>query len=896
MPDPSSQVDLIAQARSFFAEHLIKAAPNTLAVVLEAARALNDQPAERLIAQARSDQLQQLMQRGPRWTELLTERLRDLLSPSLSHSTRAGTLASSLQGEPALQLVDDETVQKEILTQRLGLAVMDRCTWEFADLRARAEHLLKGEDLAEHDLFRPQSLARAYVKTWVEAGLSVDAWSGMDAALQTDIAQHGLKAYEATNAWLIQRGVLPEIDMRSFIRRSDGSSTQVGALDEREPVRRANPAQPSRAGALQPEAQPDDAEEGAGSEQAPSAALQAVLPDLVRQPGQRPAERGAASARQGGSMASGTAGGGHRGPVEAGRPAGGASGSGGGIVSGGGGGFSGQAGPASGDGQSTGGGGMTGRGESGASGQGARQEAPTVMSAYRGSLDDETRMMTRQAPGVGRANLVLENFSRMMDRHLPGFKDTANHQPASGRLAEAMNRTQERLAAQVEAAAVGGGSGAGGGAAMASPSVMMREFRERQQVLKDAANTPAERATIELVALLFQSILTEDRIPAVLRVWFARLQMPVLRVAIAEPDFFSSLDHPTRRLIDRMGACVMGFEGGAEAIGPALEAEIKRVVQVVEAFPDTGRRVFQTVLNEFERFLEKYFSEHHEVAKAGVSLAQQIEQRETLSIQYTIELRKMLAEVPVQEGVRDFLFHIWADVLATTAVRHGPNSEDVKLVRNAAAELMWTASAKTSREERAEVIRRLPPLLATLRQGMTLAGQAVGKQEEAMKSLSFALTAAFGARATVITNAQLDELQQRLATIEEMLPDEDFEIDETWVLDESHPQSDQLQIVSDGGSMPTPATLVAAGQLGLGTAYRLDYRGRQDVVRLTWQGMRQQLSLFVTAKGRCVLFQRPRLAAFLQAGLLVPAQDESLTLAATRSAIQQINANPARLH
>ncbi|MFX8235293.1 DUF1631 family protein, partial [Acinetobacter baumannii] len=77
--------------------------------------------------------------------------------------------------------------------------------------------------------------------------------------------------------------------------------------------------------------------------------------------------------------------------------------------------------------------------------------------------------------------------------------------------------------------------------------------------LKHAAGTPAERATIEIVAMMFQSILTEERIPATVRVWFARLQMPVLRVAVGEPDFFAAADHPARRLIDRMGACVMGF-------------------------------------------------------------------------------------------------------------------------------------------------------------------------------------------------------------------------------------------------------------------------------------------------------------------------------------------------
>ena len=96
---------------------------------------------------------------------------------------------------------------------------------------------------------------------------------------------------------------------------------------------------------------------------------------------------------------------------------------------------------------------------------------------------------------------------------------------------------------------------------------MLEELHQRKQALKQAATTPVERATIEIVALLFQSILTEERIPASVRVWFARLQMPVLRVAVSEPDFFATVDHPARRLIDRMGACVMGFDATGRAVG-----------------------------------------------------------------------------------------------------------------------------------------------------------------------------------------------------------------------------------------------------------------------------------------------------------------------------------------
>jgi hypothetical protein len=350
-------------------------------------------------------------------------------------------------------------------------------------------------------------------------------------------------------------------------------------------------------------------------------------------------------------------------------------------------------------------------------------------------------------------------------------------------------------------------------------------------------------------------------------------------------------------LIDRMGACVMGFDAHSTRVsGGAVEKEIKRVVQVVEAYPDTGRRVFQTVLTEFERFLEHYFKNENEASRKGVSLAQQVEQRETLAIQYTIELRKMLNEVPVPEGVREFLFQVWADVLAMTAVKSGLGGEEIKEMKRAAADLIWSASAKVSRDERADVIRRLPPLLKTLRDGMQGAGVSAGAQDEHIQRLNTSLAAAFTARTASIPKDRLEQLMARLETLEELLPDaDDMEIDESLVLDLSGHESNELEVVNAGGSMPTPAMAAWARELQVGGWYMLDYRDRNESVQLAWQGMRRQLTLFVTPQGRGILFQQQRLAAFLQAGLLVPVQDESLTVRATRTALAKLDVDPSRL-
>jgi hypothetical protein len=547
---------------------------------------------------------------------------------------------------------------------------------------------------------------------------------------------------------------------------------------------------------------------------------------------------------------------------------------------------------------------MSGAGGLGGQGGGRQGAAAAPMPGQRnsglqpfGPAYEETHMIT-QTPGLartaGQSQAVLGKLNQVVGRQVPGFAPTmpvpnlGEPPRVSPGLGQAMRAADQVVRRHADPDL---------GLPTGSPSALLHDLQESKRALKLAASTPVERATIEIVALLFQHILMEERLPASIRVWFARLQMPVLRVAVSEPDFFATINHPARMLIDRMGACVMGFAGdAAEQSEDDLHKEIKRIVQVVEAYPDTGRRVFQTVMVEFERFLETYFRDQNEASRKGVSLAQQVEQRETWAIQYTIELRKMLDGVPVHEGVREFLFRVWADVLAHSAVLTTPASNETKALKRAAADLIWSASAKTSREERADVLRRLPPLLKLVRDGMARAGLSVAKQDEHVQALNAALAAAFSARSAAISSAHLKEVTERLESLDEILPDlANIDLDEQTLRDLSGHESDNLEVVAEGGTMPTPAMVSWARELQIGTWFRLEYRHKQEPVQLAWHGLQKQLALFVTPSGRGVLFQLRRLAAFLQAGLLVPVEEESLTTRATREALAKLDADPGRL-
>jgi hypothetical protein len=770
---------LAAQARRVYVEALLLGVPATVQTVLNGAHRLANEKADPPTAHKRMNVAMDLQRPAAHWQQTLIDRL--AAGPGSPSAARAGGGAMrgfEGGGMPAMALVDDDTIEIEILSSRLALAMMDKASWEFTDLRARLSSLERREELDGADILRPHVVARAVVDTWRGTGLPLDHWVTVQQVLHTSFGELIEEAYHETNRWLMSEGVRPEIDLRPYIRRSRGVSpsgtpvtTGFGDMgDDRSTSRRGS---------------------GGGSGNA----------------GGFPGSGGAPSSQRG------------------------------------------------------------------------------------GEVGEETRLMTRMTGlprGAGHAEAVLGRLNKLVGRQVPQFADTTVPQSSAG-LRQAISDAQAGIQRHL------GAAGRDDRGPISTPA-LLQEMQQRKTALKQAATSPVERATIEIVALLFQSILMEEKIPAQVRVWFARLQMPVLRVAVSEPDFFAATDHPARKLIDRMGACVMGFDVSARAVGDALDKEIKRVVQVVEAYPDTGRRVFQTVLTEFERFLEHYFSNENAATRKGVSLAQQVEQRETLAIQYTIELRKMLNQMPVQEGVRLFLFQVWADVLATTALKSGAGSEATKVMKRAAADLIWSAGAKVSREERADVIRRLPPLLKTLREGMAGAGLPQEKQDEHIQSLNDSLAAAFTAKAAAIPAERLDELMARLEDLEEMLPDaDDMVIDESIVMDLSGHESTELQIVTEGGSMPTPAMIAWARELQVGGWYMLEHRGNIEAVQLAWQGLRKQLSLFVSQQGRGTLFQQHRLASFLQAGLLVPAQDEALTVRATRSALAKLDADPARL-
>lgn len=256
---------------------------------------------------------------------------------------------------------------------------------------------------------------------------------------------------------------------------------------------------------------------------------------------------------------------------------------------------------------------------------------------------------------------------------------------------------------------------------------------------------------VESLALLFQTILQEDRLTPLLRVWIARLQTPVMQQALSEPDSFQDGTHPARRLLSGVGSCAMGLSGDTLPCG-ALEHEVKRLVLLIEQYPDSGKRVYEQANEEFINFLTTFGTDPTHKEKVDCVICQK-DQKEALSVQYAIALRDLLKEKPVQAEIREFLFKVWTEVLAVTAVRKGLQHTDTLLLKKTAIDLICANGGLIEQTGHAYAIRKIPLLLQRLRAGMTLLGLPIDDRDAHINMISGTLAKAFSSRNQDIATA-----------------------------------------------------------------------------------------------------------------------------------------------
>jgi hypothetical protein len=245
-------------------------------------------------------------------------------------------------------------------------------------------------------------------------------------------------------------------------------------------------------------------------------------------------------------------------------------------------------------------------------------------------------------------------------------------------------------------------------------------LRSLQQSPVMQAASPLDAVLVDAVATLFDVVFDEATIPDRLKAQIARLQIPVLKAAMLDRNFFSQSNHPVRRMLDAIATLAVHLPDN-EAGNARLDAISKTVSHVLETF-ENDIAVFDVAATELEAMGTRLESTLEETVDASLQQdIDQIKQSERAELAPVIVhdfINRALKEQPVVEAVREFVRRDWAQLLTLDYVREGEQGAHFNSHVETMRELIWSVQPKADMDARLMLVRILPGLLKRLREGV----------------------------------------------------------------------------------------------------------------------------------------------------------------------------------
>jgi hypothetical protein len=249
-------------------------------------------------------------------------------------------------------------------------------------------------------------------------------------------------------------------------------------------------------------------------------------------------------------------------------------------------------------------------------------------------------------------------------------------------------------------------------------STVMKEISKFQGKSGKKQIAQADIDSIDIVSRLFDFILDDPGLTDSLKVQIVRLQIPLLKVAILDNDFFSTKSHPARQLLNELAYAGSGLE----TTDPEEDATLKMVSYVVDRIQaefEENTGIIESLLAEFTAFMER--------EKESNKLTEDVLVGAKNTAAEAIQSKVYGHNIPPL--VNTILLDAWKDVLIHLYLRDGVKSNAWETALQVADDLIWSVEPKLIVSERNRLIKVIPGILNGLRDGFTLINFDMKKSE-----------------------------------------------------------------------------------------------------------------------------------------------------------------------
>lgn len=203
---------------------------------------------------------------------------------------------------------------------------------------------------------------------------------------------------------------------------------------------------------------------------------------------------------------------------------------------------------------------------------------------------------------------------------------------------------------------------------------LLAQLRQMAPQGKTPALSDEDGDTIDLVAMLFDFIMREIRPSSPAAGLLAKLQVPLMRVAMRDKGFFTQQVHPARQMLSAIaetGAYWSDEDDGDRATVEKMRSVVDRVVGDFDG--DVG--MFESLSEDLGSHLQTLARKAEVAERRHVEAARGKEKLALARLQASEAVTERVKGHKIPRFVHTLLTQAWTDVLALSLLRQGEDSD-----------------------------------------------------------------------------------------------------------------------------------------------------------------------------------------------------------------------------
>lgn len=249
---------------------------------------------------------------------------------------------------------------------------------------------------------------------------------------------------------------------------------------------------------------------------------------------------------------------------------------------------------------------------------------------------------------------------------------------------------------------------------------------ERSRVLlelKHQADKVSQAVGLDVVRKLVNQVARDPLLLAPVREAVVALEPALLRLAMAEPRYFSQDDHPARRLIESVAQRSFRYN---DEFSPEFEQFFEPVRQHVEQLNDAASadpEPFAQALADLQQQWTDADAEEESRRQRQLEALRFAEARQELADQIAWEMSHRPDIYNVPGIVLDFLYGSWSLVIASAQLTHPDAGPDPLGFRKVISHLLWSTRREVTLRQPKQLFEIVPGMILTLRKGLEMLGK-----------------------------------------------------------------------------------------------------------------------------------------------------------------------------